>query len=102
MPAPSPVFCELPPCFVIQLALILAEGLGIQPARRAYTAIAQEYLVAQISRIGAQLPFMHAGIATKSEPAFGNLAAATAARALFTRHPPARLSALCTHTRSSK
>src|SRR5579859_605380 len=69
-PAPAlfhlPFFQKLPPRPVIQLAKLLAQHFGIDPARRAYAVIAREYLLAQIARIGAQLPFMHAIRRTES------------------------------------
>jgi len=53
-PAPAlfhlPFFQKLPPCPVIQLAKLLAQHFGIDPARRAYAAIPGQNLLAQIAR----------------------------------------------------
>jgi hypothetical protein len=75
----APILFELAARPVIQLALIAAHRLSIETALRAHTGIAREYLFAQVSGIGAQPPFMYAGIGAKRESALGDSDPAPAA-----------------------
>src|SRR5690242_3490123 len=83
-PAPAlfhlPFFQKLPPCPVIQLAKLLAQHFGIDPARRAYAAIPGQDLLAQIARIGAQLPLMYTVRGTESPAAARHFDRAPAAQ----------------------
>ena len=98
----APVFFELPASPVIQLALISPQRFGIHAAQRAHPTIAGEDLFAQKTGIGAQPPFLHAGIAAKRESPFGDCNAAPAAEALLApRNPSTGLGAASAHTRSS-
>ena len=60
--AMAPVPLELAAGGVVELALVLAQGFGIEAALRADAAVAQEDLCAQVAGIGAQLPLMHARV----------------------------------------
>ena len=76
----SPVFFELPPRGVIELALMFAQCLGVETAQRADAAVAPENLLAKITGIAAQPPFVHARIGTKSESALRRLCLAPTAQ----------------------
>ena len=53
---------------------------SVRVAKRANPPVPGEYMVAEISRIGAQPPFMHAPVRTKGEAAGGHLEIAPAAQ----------------------
>ena len=74
--AQAPLLFELLARPPIQLALVLAQRFGIQPALRADSMIACEHLFAQIARVSAQLPLVDAIRAAKCEAAFWNFNAA--------------------------
>ena len=100
-PAPPPHSLKQPAGRVVELALILAQHLGVDPARRAHPTVAREHLGPQVRGIGAQLPLVHTGRSAKREPSGGNRRAAPAAKPPFPRDPTAGLDAPCAHTRNS-
>jgi hypothetical protein len=101
MPASSPVFFKLPPGGPIELAFVFAQRLGIDSTERADAAITGKDLLSQVSRIGAQLPFVNAGRAAKREAALANFAAAPPAQAALSRNPAAGHGAALAHSRKS-
>src|SRR5260370_29100830 len=101
VPAAAPLLFESPPRGVIELAFVHPQLLGIDTAFGAHTAVAREYLVAQVAGVGAQLPFMHARGAAERQPTLGNFGAAPAARVAFAGRPTSWPGAQGAHTRSS-
>src|ERR1022692_1278429 len=69
--AAAPVLLELAARGVVELALVLAEGFGVQAALRADAAIAQEDLFAQVAGIGSQFPLVDARVRAKCEASLG-------------------------------
>jgi hypothetical protein len=86
---------------VIQLALVLAQGLRIDAAVRADTAVARENLLAKIAGIGSQPPLVDAACTAKGETAAGNSRATPPAQATLPLDPTSGLGAASAHTRSS-
>ena len=98
----APIFFELLAGFVVELALVFAQGFGIDAAAGADAAIAGEDLCAQVPRIRTQFPLMDALRAAESKAALGYGRSAPAADAAFAPGDPATgLCAAGTHTRSS-
>jgi hypothetical protein len=84
----APIFFELAARAVIQLALILAQRLRVYAALRAHPTVAREDLLAQVSGIGAKLPFMHTRTAAESESPFRNSQTAPAAQTFLAPRNP--------------
>src|ERR1022692_4394336 len=103
--AAAPVLVELAARGVVELALVLAEGFGVQAALRADAAIAQEDLFARVAGIGSQFPLVDALVGAECEAPFGDFAAAPAAPFAEAIHsgvdPPPWLSAAGAHSRRS-
>jgi hypothetical protein len=78
--AKFPLFEKLSACGKIQLAHVTPQRDGIDAALRAYAVIAREYLVAKITGVGAQLPFVNAGLGTEGPASFGNFGPAPSAK----------------------
>src|SRR5207248_2900880 len=101
MLAAAPVLFELAPCGVVELALIFTQRLGVHAANRADAAIAREDLLPQVTGVGAELPFVHAGRAAEGPAPSRNVGAAPAARCPLPPHPSSGFGAASAHTRSS-
>jgi len=97
----APILFELLAGLVVEFALIFAQLLGIDAAERADSSIAGKDLLAQVAGIGAELPFVDARVAAKSEAIGGHFAAAPAAGAALALDPTTWLGAAGAHTRSS-
>jgi hypothetical protein len=54
-------------------------GQAIRSTHGAYRAIAFQHFLAQMARVGAELPFFNAPVGTERETPFGNLKVAIAA-----------------------
>jgi hypothetical protein len=67
--AQSPGFQKLAARSVVEFAEIAAQGYGIGGALGADAAVAREDLFAEIAGVGAQLPFMDAGLGAKGPAA---------------------------------
>lgn len=76
----SPLFQKSPPRRKIQPPHVAAQRHSIHLARRADSVVPRQNALAQISRIRAQFPFMHAGIRTKGAPVSRSLLAAPPAK----------------------
>jgi hypothetical protein len=79
MPPPAPILLKLPPRGKVEFALVFTEFLRIQPALRAYAAVAREHLLSQVRRVCAKLPLVDALRAAERTAALGDLAATPAA-----------------------
>jgi hypothetical protein len=64
---------------VVELSLVAAQHFGIGAASRAYPTVALEYLLPQISRVGAQLPFTDTQVRAERKASLGSLLPAPAA-----------------------
>ena len=68
----TPLLFELPARAIVELALPLAQFLGIDAALRAHTTIACKDLAAEISGVGAEFPLVNACRTAKGKAAFGH------------------------------
>ena len=66
----------------IEFAHVAAESCGVGSAGGANASIALEHFFAEIGRIGAQAPFVHAGSGAEGAAAFGGVAGTPAAFAI--------------------
>ena len=101
MPATAPFLFELAARLEIQLALVFAKSFGVEAALGADAAVSCENPIAEITRIGAEPPFVDAGGTTECEAAAGDFDAAAATEAALALDPTAGLNAPGAHTRSS-
>jgi hypothetical protein len=101
----SPVPQQRLPIRTPRNAELARSGNRIHSAASADAAIAQQNVLAQIGRLGAQLPLMHAESGAKRESSARHLEGAPAAKASAVRsarngsaiNPPARHNAHCAH-----
>jgi hypothetical protein len=77
--AEPPGFEKLAAGGVVELAQITPKGSRVDSARSANAAIPIENFLPQITGIGAQLPFVHAGFRAECAAAFRDFASAPAA-----------------------
>jgi len=106
MPACAPLSLEFTAGCPVEFTFVFAEGFRVEAALCAYAAVTHEYLLPQISRIGAQPPFVDAFLGAEREAAFRHLGPAPAAqvtamrsfRLLLPIHPPAGLRTARAHT----
>ena len=86
---------------VVELTFVFAERLGVDAAQIAHAAVAREHLLAKIARVGAELPFVDAGRAAKSDAGVWGLRRRTSGTASGAADPSAGLGPARAHTRSS-
>jgi hypothetical protein len=97
-----PVLFEEAPRRVIELALVFPELLGVEAAERADPPVAFEDLLAEVARIGAELPLVNARVGAERPAAARDFRAAPPARQSSATFDPATgLDAAGAHTRSS-
>jgi hypothetical protein len=106
MPACAPLPLESAPGCPVEFTFVFAEGFRVQAALRAHAAVAREYLLPQISGIGAQPPFVDAFLGAEREASLRHLgptppADVTAMRAFGLVppiYPSTGLRSACAHT----
>jgi len=77
--AKFPLFEKLAAGGEVELAHVTPQGDRIHAALRAHASIAREYVVPQISGVGAQLPFVNARFGAEGPASFRHLGPAPSA-----------------------